>query len=427
MKIHSISFLLLLALLLFAGWGLFDSNDGNDSESTVITEKNISTLKTNVVNSAAAKKSPVASYSDGIYNYFCFKIGEIQNAPIYYENANAHEGIVDMNFKWEESTSVENKISQASTNCISNTVSAQLKASVQTSANGTVGAKPLSASASISAGLEASLSNSTTSSTTSSTTKSISNIVTTKHTTSFVLDKDCPQGYYRYTICADCDVYAIVRAKIGSEEKYFNYSYVTLSKGNFNEGIFYSPNSQFDSESEISLEFDTSLLDEIDLFADYLPLIEPTEMAEYTNYNEWTITDDGQWGLHNPDQTEKLNLYSLAPYMNSKYNIVFEITVNMEELFDGYQEILLYNKWNDWVDDTDNINSEIAESKYGVVAVKTITHGDAGAWDHEFTFTIDGSKCNEKMYIRYDAHGKYEDTWYRNNIRVTIKAVPKEQ
>jgi len=425
-----IVFLLLSALFLFsfASCGLFeDDEDGNNTEPTVITQESISTLKTNIVNSKAAKKDPVASYSDGVYNYFCFKIGEIQNAPVYYENANAHEGIVDMNFKWEESSSVENKISQATTSCISNTVSAQLKASVKTTVNGQVGAKALSASASLSAGLEATLSNSTASSTSISTTKSVSDIVTTKHTTSFVLDKSCPQGYYRYTICSDCDVYAIVRAKIGSEEKVFNYSYLTFSKGNFSEGIFYSPTSNFDSESDEVLKFNTDLLDEIDLFSDYLPLIEPTEVVEYTNDTEWTITDTGEWGLQKPDQTEKLNLSPLAPYMNDKYNLIFEITVNMEELFNGYQEVLLYNKWNDWVDDTDNINSSIAESLYGVLAVKTFTHGDGGAWDHEFSFTVDGSKCKEKMYIRYDAHGKYEDTWYRNSIHVTIKAVPKEQ
>ena len=64
-----------------------------------------------------------------------------------------------------------------------------------------------------------------------------------------------------------------------------------------------------------------------------------------------------------------------------------------------------------------------------MVTGQTIRHGgnvkDTDVYPHDFTWTVDGANCKPLMYIRYDAHGKKNDTWYMYNMTVTLSIVAK--
>lgn len=103
---------------------------------------------------------------------------------------------------------------------------------------------------------------------------------------------------------------------------------------------------------------------------------------------------------------DSFDISALAPFMKEGYKLQFSVAVYMWEEDEGYQEIYLRNS------NGSNIagNSEFAHGG----------SGKDGAWWEYFTFTVDGESCTNTMYLRYGAHGKGSDDWYRGRAQVTV-------
>ncbi len=97
--------------------------------------------------------------------------------------------------------------------------------------------------------------------------KMVKDSVETSQTKTITIGKDSPVGYYRYTICADVEVYAVAVCNIEEETVEIAYISVPIEK-TYAEGFRYSANNTLFNESEQKLALSEDALLEIgeDLF-----------------------------------------------------------------------------------------------------------------------------------------------------------------
>lgn len=361
-----------------------------------------------------------ASGSDGRYNYFYVKLGSVRRTPVYYENAYSHLGMVEREYEWSETESYETTVETATEDCIAKTVSQELSfgtsSELETSLEFEYAGLEIGARATASANLESSLGHSRTDTVTKSTSKAVSQRMEKTKKIAYKITKDCPVGIYRYTVYATVDVYAAIVCDTETES--YTYTYFSIiDQSTLMEELSYFKDESFGGSASRSLSLDTSALDEVSLYAKDLPLINTS--ITYKSNARKTVTDTGMYGSEQQSSQEVLDLSVLESYMSDSFEFTFDITVNIEEKNDGYQEIFLYkrepaydSKSEDWTEETAKENGLVAQSG-------KIDSGDK-AYDKSLSFTLSGEDCAKKMFIRYDAQGEKEDTWYRNSITVTI-------
>ena len=138
--------------------------------------------------------------------------------------------------------------------------------------------------------------------------------------------------------------------------------------------------------------------------------------------NNLTITQDGYYGLQEKDyDVLDLSVYKNEGYFTKDYVFCFDVCVNISEKNNGYQEIYLYNQIK-------NTSKEVqiseAQDSYGMICGSVISHGGgSAASDHCDVWYVRGDQIKDTMYIRYDAHGDGDDTWYRRAIKVDLTIV----
>lgn len=142
----------------------------------------------------------------------------------------------------------------------------------------------------------------------------------------------------------------------------------------------------------------------------------------------YKIEEDGQYGLENSSNSI-LYLSEYNKYMNDDYVFVFDVTISYEagKWFGNYiygnKQVFLFKKNPGYIADSFNmVNSETIYSKYGLLKEETWDE-DKGTKD--FRWEIKGSDCTNNMYIKYDAWGENEDTWYVRAITVDLMIKPK--
>ena len=147
------------------------------------------------------------------------------------------------------------------------------------------------------------------------------------------------------------------------------------------------------------------------------------------------IQDTGQYGLEN-DKNSILDLSEYSKYMNDDYVFVFDVKISYEaywidrwwfwetdEYEAGNKQIFLFKKDPGYLADSLNmVNSDSIRSKYGLLKEET--------WDEDkgtkyFKWNVNGYDCTNNMYIKYDAWGDGEDTWYVKSITVDLLIKPK--
>ncbi len=141
----------------------------------------------------------------------------------------------------------------------------------------------------------------------------------------------------------------------------------------------------------------------------------------FNSKKQLTIYDTGYYGLHTKQSYDEIALDEYTEYMANDYLFVFDFSVNLREKDDGYQEIYLYNQ-NNTTSKTVSIQKAI---EIGLVGGTVIEHvrgkKSTESKNYTFTFCINGNEVNKSMFVRYDAFGSDSDTWYRENINVTLR------
>ncbi len=421
-----LSLILSLGVLAGCSFGGDDEPDEEKREVITITAAEVEAKECFVtIEEEAQRLLPNATGSDGRYNYFYVKLGSVRRTPIYYENAYSHLGMVDREYEWSETESYERAIETATEKCIEQTVSRELtlgaSSSLEIEAGFEYAGLEIGAKATASTNLESSLGHSTTDSVTKSTSKTVSQKVEKTKRNAYKITKDCPEGVYRYTVYATVDVYAALVCDIQTETYTYTY-FSVIDQSTLMEELSYFEDESFGVKSERTLSLDVSVLDGVDLYADDLPLVKKTVL--YKNNQRKTVTDDGLYGSEQQSTQEVLDLSALEHYMSEAFEFTFAITVNIEEKNDGYQELFLYNQEPSYDSKSENWSHAMAVLN-GLVAESGKIDSGSKAYNKTLTFTVSGEKCAKTMYIRYDAQGEKEDTWYRNNIEISISASRK--
>ncbi len=366
--------------------------------------------------------------TDGVYNYFYLHLGEIKNATLHAESAKHYNGYVEEVYEWTTTTAYETGVTKAQAQCIKEAVNTELKSSVSSelTAGGGVSYSGLSANvqATAKAGLESTLGYSNETSVEKSTAETVKTMVENTHKKTVKIKENSPQGWYRYAVYATVDVYVTVVCNIKEKTYCCEYSIVP-QEGTYWDGFVYFENNDFGSTSDERISLNPSDLDGMNVYSDSIPNYQAPTAVVLHSTTQKTITDIGGWGLEQPSKDDVFYLSDFSSYFTNEYVFVFDVVVNLKEKDDGYQEVFLYNKQEYIKDSADRFTRAQVENLYGLVAGDSGIESGSGAYDHELRWEVDGSKCADKMYVRYDAHGKYDDHWYRNSILITVTVQKK--
>ena len=229
------------------------------------------------------------SFTDGLYNYYFIYMGVINNVPISYAETQMYTGSpITLSYKITdtEETSITRSISKAisdTTSVINRTSTTQ---SLKSTIKGEIGLKG-SLTASVSSQIEAGWSYTKDDSTTTARSLSTTDTWTTfqslktskEETFTYSIGNNGePQGYYRYTLFANCDTWvALVYDTLNME---YYYDFYTFAKENtYYRAIDYNESNDY-SNREISQRF---IFDESTLASLPLPI---------NNYSSGTIIND---------------------------------------------------------------------------------------------------------------------------------------
>ena len=240
---------------------------------------------------------PIDSYTDGSYNYFYFKLGEVARVPIAYTKGVFYQGIGKRTLNFEATSSIQNILSTTTEQCISKTVSSKITSGI----NGNMGVmnKASGTSANLGAYISNTLSNSSTHSTSEKITDTITETFTKREQDIFELDPKCPAGVYRYTVYANCEIYAVVVADIKNET--FEYTFMPFVKNDsLIEGWVYSEDGYYETDETIYSELEKFSLDnvieKIDLFGEIDKFINVRQGTFHTSKTE-TVDEDHLYTL----------------------------------------------------------------------------------------------------------------------------------
>lgn len=167
-----------------------------------------------------------------------------------------------------------------------------------------------------------------------------------------------------------------------------------------------------DSWNKNAISVDLTVIKKIDNLAN----------KEISLDQEITVTDTGVFGLAARDH-DQVDLSKYSNYMNADYVFMFDVTLNMSEKNDGYQEIYLYNKFD--VTTSDDKKTLAYAREHGLVWATNLVLApskiETTATNNYFNWAITGNNIADTMYIRYDAHGDNADTWYKHSMTITLK------
>lgn len=255
-------------VLLFVACNSGDGNNQKTEEPSHIVITNNSVVSTDrYVTTASTIMMPIKSYTDGSYNYFHFYLGSVENVPISYETPYHYTGI---NAEFEHSVvEVSQKmISDTSEICIENTTSE--KHSVNVDIGGEFDAFN-AIEFNVQFGWEGEWANSQSVSTTDTQTTASEWIKEHSTTVRYSFDDSCQEGYYRYTLFGQCDVYVIIAYNLTSGIIYKDYL-VCARPESYYYGIDYSATSRFEADENINkLVFDEEMLEDLPLDSELEP------------------------------------------------------------------------------------------------------------------------------------------------------------
>ena len=406
-----------------------------DSDTEILTveklnERRFVTKQNNDFNTVTYK------FYDGRHNYFYFYLGCVDKVPVAYEPADYWNGIAKPDLTYEITTYDEQTIDNTMSVCTSMSVSSTNQQQLNISG----GFKKNGFHANIALGLSWSKTSESAQSTTQTTSTINKWSEEHKKTVKYILDDNCPYGYYRYTLFASCDVYAVVIYDKVTKETTCDYVSCARSQ-TYHYSIDYSEDEHFEKDaSTSSLIFDFNLLKDVKLDED-LPISEISDIIYPEPYNRLVLhnkddyevvasgggalsfdKDKTDWGLSH--KKELIDLSDFSEYMSDKYEWEFNIKVHIVEEKDGYQELYIYNEYHNvgGIYSNDTYSKETAQ-QYGMVWYNDqLNYSDSNDddWVAEELCILSGSQCRNKMYITYGAHGTASDTWHKKEVTIYL-------
>ncbi len=411
--------------------------DKEDSGDWQVKAEELNHSQTKVVKAEKQLNLVCDPVTDGEKNYFYFKIGETDNVPVYYEHAYWHnKGKTDSVYEWETKTITQNAYVEANKQCSTISTSKSEKVSIETGTGASIGLNykglQLGLSAKVSEAFEMSIGSTSSVSVSQTFTKSLTDITEKSKKRTVTIHKDSPSGFYRYTVYASFDVYAVLVCNIATLSIEYDYFSIPQADSYFDEFRYSEDEYRFDTSisEKLVINMDEVVALGLNFFTRDIENRLPGSIygrATYQTSNRIKIDDTGKFGLTQM-YTDTIDLNHLVAYMNDGYVFRFHIIIHSESdtiagiPIDGYKQMYLYNRYNQKVSESasNQLNEELACRNYGLVR--------SLQWEQDkgtdtFDLELRGSECVNVMFFRYDAQGKGSDTWYRNTLDVMIEVV----
>ncbi len=343
---------------------------------------------------------PQYSFYDEDSYYYVFYLGYVIDVPlqsnveVYRYSGNDYSK--ELTTSVTESQMLSQSLSLVETNCVTYGVEGGI--------SGTLGGELLGAK--LDAGITSSISNSYSLSRSKTYTNAITYSETQSNTTKFVFTKDAKEGYYRYILLGEVDVFGILVKNIETGE-YYTDTYEVIASQYFD--LQYSASSRFDDSKNGTLDFSLSKEEIQNLQQPTTPLPPfPPQQTYYDSGYEVKKIDASYEYTY-----DEIDLSQFSQYMTSDFEFQFNLEILMKEEYAGYQEIYVCK------DDKTHVGGESAFEFGGLGSAHK-----AYDWAR-IVCTIDGENCTPKMLLRYGAHGDHSDDWYRAHVKATITVVEK--
>jgi len=385
------------------------------------------------------------------YHVYYFYLGNVLKTPIYHSTSIYYDKDVDVRFHFSKtniehiSTTLSKTTELISSFNISTTLSSEISVGTENGVNlyDIVGSK-ITTNLSVAkqktwtSGFQAAF----------STFEEQTQQYTTELVENFEIDislteaKGFEKGYnYRLGIYDNIDAYAVVVYDVKKNEYSVAYQQfltgerqvvVEESKaGTFEYGMGEKKMS-FDMDKAIKYIQDNKPLENIETGNEHI--VAKKDSLVY-DLSPKTVTQDGYWGLGNKSAVDTINFSEYRQYFNDDYIFYLKLSVKAREKHDGYQEIYLYDSTNasngTVKSTTSEMNAYEARENYGMVRGSMFEHGsgklDKEASTHIIEWYVRGSEITDTMYIRYDAQGTDDDTWYRDSLMVDLVIVQKSK
>ena len=248
------------------------SSNGGTSASqnqggTAINCDLISDMQTYVTVPSEDADVIVDEFTDGVCNYYYFKLGEIRYVPIYYSQIQKHNTQTHTLSIMSE-TSVSKILEKTTNICVSEAVEESVMSSIASSV-GTSQDDPINAC--ITSGISYSKTASFNSSIGVSFTESLEQSISNSTAEDLYLTSADAKGCYRYIKLATFDVYAVLVCDIENKTCYYDHI-TSVQEDSITASWYYSANeadmvipNKLDSESK-KLSFNASAIEGVDLY-----------------------------------------------------------------------------------------------------------------------------------------------------------------
>ena len=257
---------------------------------------------------------------------------------------------------------------------------------------------------------------------------SVSTITYTVESGNLALPATMKSGYDFLGWCLNSDfsddpIYSLPAGSFGNKVLYAYWSDPIVYKIAFvtdggtlienKEYIYGNPTSAPQNPTKSGYNFDEWQFDDPDFkFGNLMPdhnIVATAVWSYKTVYYDSGYSEKKIDASHEYDY-DTFDISELSVFMKEGYKLSFSVAVYMWEENEGYQEIYLRNSCDTNIA---GIGDDFAHGGGGV---------DGAFWEY-FEFTVDGEKCTDIMYLRYGAHGKYSDDWYRARATITVKVI----
>ncbi len=428
--------LVVLSVLSISGCGGFKGEgDFTRSEEIAVEQR----LHKNIERSykAESKKNlqligePV---TDGEKNFFSFKLGQVDNVPVYWNNAFKHNGFETHVYEWKTEYSAEEAYKRTQSKIVENTISTtssiEISSKVGTSISASYSGVNATASVEAASVVKDSLELSVGYTTSEEFSETVSNIVSETKTRTVTIGPNAPEGAYRYTIYASVEVYVTLICDIKKQTIQYAYTSVILAD-TYMDGFAYSADNVFDVSAETYMPIDVEQLNAMNLsfFKENLP--NKTKGYVFANtillksQPNKKVTDQGLYGLEQTHLVDFLNLNSFEEFLTDEYIFTFSGYFKSQDgsksISDDKREVHLYAKYNTYVSDTYNMGPTMVKEDYGHILEENWYGND----EHTFEWVLSGGQCNVEMYLYYDASGTGNDDWYLKAIKVELTITKK--
>ena len=378
-----------------------DNNNSNNNDGTtgqvIPGASNFEVINTNDNKFYKAHKENVTledKFTDGKNNYYYYYLGYLENFPLVFSTTkeyNSASGSISFSesVSAETQESIETAVSNSITETSSTSTSFEKGGSLKIGKEGWY----VTGEVNFNVTDNWEKSQSSTTDVTHSVAESWAESTTKTITQNF--DSSAPSGYYRYVqYTKKCDIYALV--VYNKTARTFSWTYLSYAEKdakNIIETIEYSPNGIFASDRVSKLEFDTSLIDKINVnetLTNKSPTTEAPTVPISIDVNKHLCATDKSYSL-NTDGIEKdgvndhslfemghLVIYGCKETSNNVFKISEADKFNLEYIFDEDPDKLPNSRNNELYisnDSTKSVEGTDIQGEaigYGAYSIKII-------------------------------------------------------